>query len=345
MNSYQFGKIFNEIKTDYKERYKELIKSKKYTEVIKELFNWEGKINYEFLLPSCRYILEKIQYFLDNSENPYFIYAEVRIKDFVLEFLNLCEKCILKNPKHAILLIEKFIHSIYGIRGVVVPTIRFTSFFGFWKTLDEFLKEKYNTFNELKEKIDKETQGLQKFLESYDDCLELDYYYSIFEILGYYEVSRYLWGLFLGLYDILNDIVKHPNEYFSKTALTTDIIKKFSKNYVENNEETVVNKLLLYYENINKEIRNFAAHRAYDPNIKHNFAENIITDNNDLYITSAQLLGHSTILLLILLLIECWSILIYINMNYKKDNKLEKERDMLYNEMLRLIIFVRPEEF
>ena len=345
MNSYQFRKIFNEIKTDYKEKYKELIKSKKFGEVIKELFNEEGKVNYEFLLPSCRYILENIQYFLDNSEIPYFIYAKVIIKDFILEFLNLCEKCILKNSEHAILIIRKFISSIYGIRGVVVPSIRFTSIFGLWKTLEVFSKEKFNSFNELKEKIDKATQGLQKFFESFEDTLELDYYYGIFEILGYYEVSRYLWGLFLGLYDISNGVIKHQNEYFSKNASTTEIIKKFAKNYVENNEEMVVNKLLLYFKNINKEIRNFAAHRTFDPSIKRNFSKDIITDNNDLYIKSAQILGHSTILFLILLLIECWGLLIYINMNYEKNNKMEIEKDMLRNEMLRLINFVRPEEF
>jgi len=343
MDNYQFGKIFNEITTEYKERYEELIKSKKIDEVIKDLFNEQG-INYEILIPLCRFILEKIQSFMDNTKNPYFIYAEVKINDFISEFLNLCEKCILINFKQTILIIEKFFHSIYGIRELVVPSIKFTSIFGMWKTLEEFSKENYDTYDNLKEKIEKDTRGLQKLLESFDDSLEIDYYFVIFEILGYYEVSRSLWGLFLGIYDILNNIEKHPNEYFSKKILTSDIIRKFTKNYVENNEETVVNKLLLYYKNINKEIRNFAAHRAFDPNIKHNFADNIITDNDDLYITSAQLLGHSTILLLVLLLVECWCLLIYINMNYKKDITTEEEKDMLYIEMLRLINFVRPEE-
>jgi len=343
MDNYQFGKIFNEITTEYKERYEELIKSKKIDEVIKDLFNEQG-INYEILIPLCRFILEKIQSFMDNTKNPYFIYAEVKINDFISEFLNLCEKCILINFKQTILIIEKFFHSIYGIRELVVPSIKFTSIFGMWKTLEEFSKENYDTYDKLKEKIEKDTRGLQKLLESFDDSLEIDYYFVIFEILGYYEVSRSLWGLFLGIYDILNNIEKHPNEYFSKKILTSDIIRKFTKNYVENNEETVVNKLLLYYKNINKEIRNFAAHRAFDPNIKHNFADNIITDNDDLYITSAQLLGHSTILLLVLLLVECWCLLIYINMNYKKDITTEEEKDMLYIEMLRLINFVRPEE-
>ncbi len=343
MDNYQFGKIFNEITTEYKERYEEQIKSKKIDGFVKDFFNEQG-INYEILMPLCRFILEKIQSFMDNTKNPYFIYAGIKINDFISEFLNLCEKCILKNFKQTILIIKKYFHSIYGIRELVVPSIKFTSIFGMWNTLEKFSKENYDNYEKLKEKIEKDSRGLQKLFESFDDSLEIDYYYGIFETLGYYEVSRSLWGLFLGLYDILNDIKKHPNEYFSKKILTSDIIRKFAKNYVKNNEETAVNKLLLYYKDINKEIRNFAAHHAFDPNSKHNFANNLITDSDDLYSTSAQLLGHSAILLLVLLLVECWCLLIYINMNYKKNITTEKEKDMLYIEMLRLINFIRPEE-
>lgn len=343
------NKLFewNKIKLDEnrKNEINQLFEEEKNYELIFRILSEENYSDIIQFLQISGYIIKKIQTYLGHQK--YTIIFDTTYTKLFNYYIKLVERACIQDLQKSKKILIKFCEIISTIRPTIIPSSRLSSFFLSW-SLENHISEVLDSENNDADKIEsleirfrQKMKNLNDYLQKKDDVLDIDYNYILFQVLCYYEISRYFCGSILGLYDIISNSYTHINNYFSEKELTNRIIKRLLNRY-QSKITKPISGYIEYLKDINFKIRNYAAHRAFDPlSENYEIIDNRLLDNGE-KMHANQLLLNSFLLYSFLKLKECWNYIILIEIKSKFNENYSNEILSLRNALYNLYCDFRP---
>ena len=120
-----FRWIYEDLNKKQLKMFDELIELKDYLRVVEDIFKCDAYDNIDQIIPSCAYLLKKVQLYLDDTEQNWFIAVHIFIIDLVNEFFFIVEKSYNRNPQLVKSFLKKYGMLIHGLQPIIIPSIHF----------------------------------------------------------------------------------------------------------------------------------------------------------------------------------------------------------------------------